>query len=97
MRASLAFYALWQLLPLEREEQRAQRITREAEELRLAGRFAYAFHEPAKLKEEHREFVDSLGLLPSAEEALAEGAEMLALAREQGWIVAPSDAAAWEG
>jgi len=97
MPASLAFYALWQLFPLEREELRAQRVTRESEELRLVGRMAYAFHEPAKLQEEHRAFVDALGLLPSAEQALAEGAEMLALARAQGWIVAPTDATPAEG
>lgn len=89
--ASVVLYALWHLLPLEREEAEAARVVREAEELRLVGRLAYAFHEPAKLQGEHRAFMDrvgeQLGLVPSAEQARAEGAELLALARAQGWII----------
>jgi hypothetical protein len=81
--------ALTMLHLLERE--RVEQLDAEARELRLVERVALAFHEPQRLNDERRGFLDRAGLLPSHDDAHDAGRELLAQALRAGITIGSSD------
>lgn len=75
--------ALTLLHLLERE--RVAAIADEARELRLVERVAFAFHEPARLADERRDYLDRAGLLPTREAAHDQGLRLLAAFQRAGF------------
>lgn len=71
------YRTLWTYLQLQ-EVERIDALKKRGNELHVAGLLAIAFHEPKKLGDEYHRWMDELGMLPTAEEAIDRAQDVIA-------------------
>lgn len=74
------YRTLWTFLRL-REHERIDGLLRRAEQLRLAGLLAIAFHDPKRLADEDHRLKTDLGMIPTTEQLESKVADVVAAVR----------------